>query len=336
MGALIMKNKKLVRFIGLFILTIIFAGCSSNKEQQEEPYPTKQIEYVVCAGPGGVTDLTARAAAEYISKDWGQPILVINKPGAGNVVGLEYGLKQGKPDGYTVVTDNVSSSVLMLAGMVNPPIKIDDRIFVSKFVEDPICIAVKADAPWNDLDQFNDWVKKNPEKLTRVSVGTTGINALTAAKYLNAIGVDPNKTTIISSKSGSESVALVAGGHAILNTSTVSELYPLVKAGKIRILAVTSSERSRYYPNAPTCKELGVDIESTWWGGISLPKGTPNYIVKKWDAVVEKMVKDPVFIEQMDKIHTTVSYMNTTDYNNFIKSELENFTRLTEGLGLRK
>lgn len=325
-------KKKMICFFGVLLLAGIAAGPGYSAQSE---YPTRQIEFVVPAGPGGLTDLSARVAAEYLSKKWKQPILVVNKPGAGNVTGLLYGLKQGKPDGYTVVADNIACSVLMVAGMTNPPIKLEDRIFVSKFVENPMCFSVAADSPFKDMKELSEWIKQNPEKLTHTTLSTTSMNALTAAEFVTAIGVDYKKTQTILVKSGGEGITMVAGRHAILGDQSVQETYPLAAGGKLRVLAVTSKQRSLLFPNVPTCKELGINIDVTWYGGISVPKGTPDFIVKKWDESVAEMVKDPEFISKMKDIHADVSYLNTADYNNLIKEQLIHYTKVFESIGVR-
>jgi len=331
-------NKKKIWIIAFLLLTVIFAGCSSQSAQEpsEPEYPTRQIELVVPVGPGGLTDLTARAVADYVSKKWDQPILVVNKPGAGNVTGLQYGLMQGKPDGYTVVADNIAASVLMVAGMTNPPIKLEDRIFVSKFVENPMCFSVAADSPFKDMKELVEWIKQNPEKLTHTTLSPTSMNALTAAELCNAIGVDYTKTQPILVKSGSEGITMIAGGHAILGDQSVSETYPLAAGGKLTALAVTSKERSPLLPDVPTCQELGIDIDVTWYGGISLPKDTPDYIVKKWDETLAEMVNDQEYIDKMNELHANISYLNTADYNNSIKEQVEHYTNLFESIGVRQ
>jgi tripartite-type tricarboxylate transporter receptor subunit TctC len=326
-------KKQMICIFGVLFLTGIVAGSGFSAESE---YPTRQIEFVVPAGPGGLTDLTARVVAEYLGKKWKKPILVVNKPGAGNLTGLLYGLKQGKPDGYTVMADNIASSVLMVAGMTDPPIKLEDRIFVSKFVENPMCFSVAADSPFKDMKELSEWIRQNPEKLTHTSLSATSMNSLTAAEFVSAIGVDYKKTQTILVKSGSEGITMVAGGHAILGDQSVQETYPLAAGGKLRVLAVTSEQRSLLFPNVPTCKELGINIDVTWYGGISVPQGTPDYIVKKWDESVAEMVKDPEFMNKMKDIHADVSYLNTADYNKVIKEQVIHYTKVFESIGVRK
>jgi tripartite-type tricarboxylate transporter receptor subunit TctC len=324
---------KMICILGILLLTGMVAGSGYSAESE---YPTRPIELVVPAGPGGLTDLTARVVAEHVSNKWKKPVLVVNKPGAGILTGLLYGLKQGKPDGYTVVADNIAASVLMVAGMTNPPIKLEDRIFVSKFVANPMCFSVAADSPFKTMKDLVEWTKQNPEKLTHTSLSTTSMNALTVAEFVNAIGVDYKKTQLILVKSGSEGITMVAGRHAILGDQSVQETYPLAAGGKLRVLAVTSKERSPIFPDVPTCKELGINIDVNWYGGISVPKGTPDSIVRKWDETIAVMVKDPEFMSKMKELRADISYLNTADYNKSIKEQVLHYTKVFESIGVRQ
>jgi tripartite-type tricarboxylate transporter receptor subunit TctC len=344
------KRRLLITLIFVLVCSLVFAGCSSNNKTEpekgnvanEEPekkldYPVRQIEYVVPAGAGGGTDRVARAVAEYVSKEFGQPILVVNKTGGGNVIGCEYALKQGKPDGYTVLADIQSSTSMMVAGMADSPIKLEDRAFISRIIQDPTCFSVKADAPWKDFSEFVEWVKENPEELTWTSIGPSGISAFAVAEFCNAIGVDFNKTRMVATSGAAESLPLVAGGNAVLATHTVAESLTLANAGKIRILAVSAPERSPYAPDVPTCAEQGVEgLTVKWWTGVTAPVGTPAEIVEMWDNVIAKMVKDHAFIEIAKNMNVNVSYMNSAEFEKYVKEEAEHYTKMAVELGIRK
>ncbi|WP_425283867.1 tripartite tricarboxylate transporter substrate binding protein [Lihuaxuella thermophila] len=300
-------------------------------------YPAKQIEYVVPFAPGGGTDLVARAVAEYLSEEWGQPVVVVNKPGGGGAVAAQYVLKQSARDGYTVMANNVSSTTMMAAGMADPPVKLSDHLFVSRIVEDPIAFTVKADAPWKDFKEFSDWVKKHPEQLTWTSVGPAGTSAFGVAEWLKAIGVDFSKTRMITTKGASDSMPKVAGGHAVLAVHSVAEVYSMAKAGKVKILAVQAEKRSPYFPDVPTAEEQGIKGMSVkWWTGVSMPAGTPAHVVKKWDETIAKMVKDPAFLKKLNNIHVQSSYLNSADFTRFVKEETRSYTRLATETGIRK
>lgn len=340
------KKGLLLALAALLAVVLVLAGCSSSgqgkqtadKQQKEAPkYPTRQIEYVVPAAAGGGTDLIARAVAEYMSKEWGQSVVVVNKPGGGCAIGSEYAVKQAKPDGYTVLADIQSSTSMLVGGMVNPPVKIEDRAYMSRIIQDPIAFAVKADAPWKDFKEFSEWVKKNPAELTWASVGPAGLSAYGVADWLNAIGVDFTKTRMVSTGGAAESIPQVAGGHVVLAVHTVAEVYPMAKAGKIRVLAIQAPERSPYMPGVPTVEEQGVKgMTVKWWTGVTSAAGTPDYVVKKWDETIAKMIKDPVFQEKAKNLHVNISYMNSADFAKFVKDETDYYTKMSSKLGIRK
>lgn len=321
---------------------LIISGCSSGStskksENKDLNYPTRQIELVVPFAAGGGVDLAARTVADYLSKEWGQPIVVTNKTGGGGIIGAQYALKESKPDGYTVLVNNNSSTSLHEAGTSNPTLTIEDNKFVSRIATGSIAYAVKADAEWDSFEEFSKWVKANPEKLTWASVGPAGISAFATAQWLKLIGVDYNATKMVSSEGASDSAAKVAGGHVVLGIHTVGEFAPLVDAGKIKLLAVQSSERNPLYPDVPTTNEQGFEgLTVKWWTGLSFAPGTPEEIVKKWDEAIEKMEKDEAFLKQLEKVKLEPGYLNSEEFTKDVHKETETFKQLAEETGIRK
>lgn len=332
-----------VGFSALLLLMIVLVGCSNQtnktteKGKEADAYPARQIELVVPFAAGGGVDLAARAVAEYLSKEWGQSVVVTNKPGGGGIIGAQYALKEAKADGYTVLVNNNSSTTMYEAGNVNPTITTKDNIFVSRVAAGSLAYAVKSDAEWDSFKEFTDWVKKNPEKLTWTSVGPAGFSAFGVAEWLDAIGVDYKKTSMVSSEGASDSAAKVAGGHVVLAVHTVGELYSLAEAGKIKILAVQSAERSSLFPNVPTVEEEGVSgLTVKWWTGLSFADGTPASIVKKWDKAIAKMEKDEKFLDELEKIKLEPAYLNSNEFTKAVKEETGRYTKLAEQTGIRK
>ena len=317
-------------------LALVVAGCSATRGGADAKYPTKQVEYVVPFAAGGGTDLVARAVAEYLSKEWGKPVTVVNKPGGGGAVGAQAALKQSAADGYTALANNVSSVSMLNAGMVDPPVKIEDHVLVARVVKDPLAFAVKADAPWKDFKEFNEWVKNNPEQLTWTSVGPSGISAFAVAEWLDAIGVDFKKTRMVTTTGAADSMPKVAGGHAVLAVHSINEVYSMAASGKVKLLAVQSDKRSPYFPDVPTVKEFGITMSAEWWTGISLPVGTPESVVKKWEEATAKMVKDQAFLDKLENINVEASYLNSADFTQFVKDETKYWTELATKMGIRK
>lgn len=337
-----MKRKLSLLFTCLLMAGLIISGCSSGATPKKEEkkgldYPVRQIELVVPFSAGGGVDLAARTVADYLSKEWGQPIIVTNKTGGGGIIGAQYALKEAKPDGYTVLVNNNSSTSLHEAGTSNPTLTIDDNLFVSRIATGSMAYAVKADAPWNSFEEFSDWVKANPEQLTWASVGPAGISAFAAAQWLESIGVDYNSTKMVSSEGASDSAAKVAGGHVVLGIHTVGEFAPLVDSGKIKLLAVQSPERSPLYPEVPTTEEQGFkELTVRWWTGLSFAPGTPDKIIKKWDNAIEKLQKDEEFIKQLEKVKLEPGYLNSKDFTKEVQNETDIFKKLAKETGILK
>ncbi|TKC14445.1 tripartite tricarboxylate transporter substrate binding protein [Robertmurraya kyonggiensis] len=317
---------------------MLIAGCSNDSGSSDNAsYPERQIELVVPFAAGGGVDLAARAVAEYLSKEWGQSIVVTNKTGGGGIVGAQYALKEAKPDGYTVLVNNNSSTTMYEAGTSNPTITSKDNKFVSRIAEASLTYAVKEDAEWESFKEFSDWVKANPEELTWASVGPAGFSSFGVAEWLDSIGVDYKNTSMVSSEGASDSTAKVAGGHVILAVHNVGEVYSLAESGKIKILAVQSSERSPLYPDVPTVEEEGfTGLTVKWWTGLSFAADVPDEIVEKWDEAIAEMEQDKAFIKELEKIKLEPSYLNSEDFTQAVKEETERYTKLAETTGIRK
>jgi len=323
-----MKKKGFIVVMVVLLGTMAFAA---------EEYPTRQIEYVVPAGAGGGTDAIARVVADMIGKKFGQPIMVVNKPGGGGVIGSSYVLKQQKPDGYTVLADVHSFSSMLVAGMINPPVTLEDRAFVARLVVDPIAFAVNVNAPWKTFKEFSAWVKANPDKLTWGSVGPAGLSAFGIQEWLAAIGADASKTKMVPTKGAADSLTKLAGEHIVLACHTVAECYSLYKAGKVRILAIQAEKRNKYVPEIPTAGEEGIKgLSVIWWTGITMRKGTPDSILQKWGRSVAEMIKDPEFEKRMDSLHSAIHYLPSEEYKKFVYEEARYYTELAKRIGIRK
>ncbi|WP_438447662.1 tripartite tricarboxylate transporter substrate binding protein [Gorillibacterium sp. sgz5001074] len=300
-------------------------------------YPTRGIEYVVPFSAGGGVDLVARTVAEALSKEWGQPVSVVNKPGAGGATGAQYALKQAAADGYTVLADNVSNTTMLAGGFKEPPVRMDDHIFAARIVKDAAAFVVNADAPWKNFKEFSDWVKSNPDKLTWTSVGPAGFSSFVVAEWLSAIQADFTKTRMVTTKGASESLPIVAGGNAVLAVHTVNEVHTLVKAGKLKVLAIQAPERSPYFPDVPTTGEQGVaGLNAGWWTGISFAKGTNPAIIQKWEDALAKLSKDPAFAEKLKNLQLEPAYLSGKEFSDFLKKETDYYTELGGKSGIRK
>ncbi|MGK5506547.1 tripartite tricarboxylate transporter substrate binding protein [Brevibacillus formosus] len=318
------------------LLGVAVSACG-NQVTAESAYPSKQVEYIVPYSAGGGVDLVARAAADYLSKEWGQPIVVVNKAGGGGAVGAEYALKQAKNDGYTALAVNVSNTTMLAAGMKTPPITNEDQVYTARIGKGTLAFAVKADAPWKDFAEFSAWVRANPEQLTWTSVGPAGFSAFGVAEWLDVIGADFAKTRMIVTKGASDSVPKVAGGHAVLAVHTVGEIMPMLQAGKVKILAVSGDTRSPFLPDVPTAEEQGIQgLSVFWWTGVSFAKGTPESVIRKWEEAIAKMEKDPAFLQKLSEIQVEPAYAASEAFTKETQAETTYYLELATKKGIRK
>ncbi len=312
-------------------------GQNAGSQPEATDYPTKPIEIVIPFAAGGGTDLSARAMADYLSKEWGQSVNVVNKPGAGGATATVEVLSNGSKDGYSILTQSVSAVSALYAGNPDLPFKMEDLRYIARLAVDPLAYVVKADAPWKDLKEFSEWVKQNPDQLTFASNGKTAIATFGVIQWMDAIGADFSKAKLVATNGSGDALPKVAGGHIVLGVQGVSEAANLVKAGKLKILGIAAKERSPYFPDVPTLEEQGISgITVTQWYGISAPAAIPDAVVKKWESTVEKMLKDEAFLEKFKSISVQPGFLNSADFTNHVKEETAMMRSIVEAKGLKK
>src|SRR5688572_28172430 len=177
-----------LRFVTLVTVAALLAGAAGAAAQAD--YPNKPVEIVVPFTAGGGTDLIARLVADHLGKKWSQPLLVVNKPGGGGVIGARAALKESRADGYTALMDIHTTSSMLIGAWKTPPLKLEDRKFAARVVCDPMVFAVQADAPWKTFKELSDFVKARPEQLVWSTVGPAGPSRYTAYDWFTQIGAD--------------------------------------------------------------------------------------------------------------------------------------------------
>jgi tripartite-type tricarboxylate transporter receptor subunit TctC len=301
-------------------------------------YPDRPIEIVVPFVAGGGTDLVARLVADYMGKKWTQPMLVVNKPGGGGVPGARSALKESRPDGYTMLIDIHTISSMLVGAQKTPPLTIADRKYAGRIVRDPMVFAVKADAPWKTFKEFSEWVKGHPAELVWASTGPAGPSRYTAFDWMTQIGVDPTKTRMVITPGAADAMAKLAGGHVVLAIHSVAEVQAMRDAGKIKVLAVLSPSRLKGLPDVPTAEEEGVvkGVRVQWWAAAAFPAATPDPIVKKWEAALSEMTKDPQFLASAQRLNMNIDYLNAADTRAFVDKEVAGYTEMATAIGIRR
>jgi tripartite-type tricarboxylate transporter receptor subunit TctC len=276
------KSMKKMIFVVAMLCLMVFPTLGPAAD-----FPTKQISIDIGYAPGGSTDLVSRAIAGEAAKFLGQPVICNNSPGAAGNLALGK-IKNQKPDGYNLAVAP-TANVYRIPHMQEAPFKASDLTPICEYSQYQYGVAVRADAPWKTWEEFIDYAKKNPGK---VKYSTAGIGTgqhlgmeFVAKKY----GI---KWTMVPFKGGVEATMAVLGGHVDAISQT-TEFKDHVLAGKMRMLLAWNPKRLISFPNVPTAKEKGIDVQVAT--GISLwgPKGmSPEVVAKLADAFKKAAATD--------------------------------------------
>jgi tripartite-type tricarboxylate transporter receptor subunit TctC len=253
------------------------------------PYPARPVELIVPYAVGGGTDAVARAFTDTASKYFPKPIVVMNRPGAAGSIGHQEGAKAA-PDGYklTMVTPEISLAYLQGIGKARH----HDFSYIARLNMDPIILLVRSDSPLKTLEDFVAHVKAKPEL---IPVGNSGKGAtyhLAAVAMEQKTGLRFNNIPYVGA--GPEITALL-GSQVEAAFATTGEAGTWVKSAKMRILAVMAAQRLKDFPDVPTYRERGIDLELGTWRALAAPKGTPPEIVARLKQLVEKVSQDPAY-----------------------------------------
>jgi tripartite-type tricarboxylate transporter receptor subunit TctC len=298
----------MLRAIVTALLALVTFGAPDASAQTK--YPTKPVELIVPFVAGASTDSGARVIAQVLEARWGVPVKVVNKPG-GNTVPAVTEVMAARPDGTTMLVDNIASSAMLDTVVKNLPFKVVDRTFVAVTAYTPMMFIVHPDSPFKTLREVADALKKDTETFTWTSLGGVGAQDMVFRQFAVSAGVDVAKTRAVALKGGAEAVTMTAGGHVRLGTGTWSAIAAPLSAGKLRVLAVAGPERWPRLPDAPTTKEAGFpDVEVLFWIGISGPPGLPADIVATWDAALKEVLADKAVQDKMLNAGLVTSYMD--------------------------
>jgi tripartite-type tricarboxylate transporter receptor subunit TctC len=295
----------------LFVLLIVVAA---RPAWAQEPYPTRPISIVVAFPPGGVADNTARPVAAVLERILKQPVTVLNKAGAAGAVGYQ-AAATSKPDGYTLLMALVSVSVLPEVDKLfgRPQNYTREQLTgIARINADPSMLVVRADAPWKTLKDLVEDARKRPGEIVFTSSGLYGAAHIPMEMFIKAAGI---KMRHLPTTGGGPMMNAILGGHAQLVMTPVSLAAQHVKAGKLRLLAHSGSTPVAAYPEVPSFKSQGYDVEYTAWAGLVAPKDTPPPVIKILRDATRQAVKEPEVINSHAKLETPIAYMDADEFN---------------------
>jgi tripartite-type tricarboxylate transporter receptor subunit TctC len=321
------------RIVLAAVLGIVLA---SSTAVAQPAYPTRPIEIIVAYNPGGAADVAARLVAAHASKKWGQPVNVVNMPGASGITGALRALN-ARPDGYTLLCDPHATSAMLFAVESDVPFKMDGKTQIALVTLDPVIYTVKVDSPWKTLKDVAEAAKANPKAFRYGIAGVSGVASFSVSQFLFHAGVNVKEANKVVFTGGAPTMTALAGGHIDFAGQQWSESTGLIQGGKVRALAVVHPTRLPSLPDIPTAKEAGFpELNVVGWQGLAGPKGLPPAIVQKWNALLEEASKDKEFLEQAAKLNKVVHYLPPDPYWKFQEDALKNYLPLATKMGIRK
>ena len=277
-------------------------------------YPTKAVSMLIPFGVGGSADVMGRALANGTKGSLGQPIVAINRPGAGG--GIMYtALKNAKADGYTIGWN--STSILTSTNIGNVPFKYTAFDHVCRIGFTSMPVAVRADAPWKTFTEMVNWAKKNPGKLKIGNAGTGSGTHLVAV----LIEKEMNIQVVHVPLGGKRRVPSLLGGEVEAICVPLPEAAPQVMAGQMRLLAVSTEKRDPKFPDVPTMTEENCPVVMGLFRGISVPKGTPMDVIQKISDSFEKGAQDPSFKGIAAKKGFQISFQKSAEFEKYLKQQ---------------
>jgi tripartite-type tricarboxylate transporter receptor subunit TctC len=319
------KTQSIASFLvlGLFL--------SFGLSAQGADFPTKPISLVIPYPPGGSADLTCRGLANAAKKHLGQPIICENKAGGGGTVGPSLVVTR-PPDGYSLGLVTASPTIAYHMGKLNFN-PVEDLTPIARYGVYLYGLVVRADSPWQTIQEFIHYSRQNPQK---VSFGSPGVGTPShLAMEELAVLAGGVQWVHVPYKGVAESNTALLGGH-VDAVSDSSGWAPLVDAGKFRLLVTFGEKRSSRYAQVPILKEAGYDMVAT--GPIALigPKGIPKPIVQRLEEGFRKAMDDEDFQAVMKKFDFTPAYLGAGDYEKSAREDSEKIQKLVKKLGLDK
>ena len=275
--------KNMVPAIAAALLAAAFAAHS------QEPWPSKSVRMIVPFAPGGATDVAARMIAQKLTENIGKQVFVENRAGANGSIGGEAAAR-ALPDGYTIVMGTTGTHAINFSLYDKPtydPVK--DFAAVTRVAVFPNLILVHPSVPAKNVPELIAFAKANPGKLANASTGS--LLQLSAALFFSMAGIDVLNVPF---SGAGPMITAISGNEVQMTVVPVFNALPLVKAGKVRALAITSAKRSVAAPEYPTVSETGLPgYDAVSWYGVLAPAGTPRPIVDRLNAEIRRIVATP-------------------------------------------
>jgi len=331
-GRRIMRNL----FRWWLVVAAVLGAAMSAHAQSPSSYPDRPIRLVVAFPPGGATDTLARQITQELGEALGQSVVIENKPGGGGYIAWNY-VASSDPDGYTLLmAENALGISQALYKKTTPsfdPVKHYDAI--ASVATSPLVLAVANNVKANSVAELIAYSRTLPQKMNYASAGIGSVSHLTFEVIKAATGME---AVHVPYKGGGPAMNDVIAGHVAINMASIQVAKGLVETGKIKGLAVTSSERSPVLPNVPTLKEAGVktaDVDLRFWFGIFAPIGLPDVVKAKLDKAVSATLSHRHVRERLANLDIEPAYAPGKVLKTKLENEIANWAKFIDAHGIK-
>ena len=300
---------------------------------QAEPFPSRPVKFVVPYPPGGASDVTARLIADKLGPQIGQAVVVENKPGANGIIALD-AVAKSPADGYTILMGNVGPNAInagLYPKLPFDPIKSFVPITLTTTV--PIVLVINPAFPAKTTQELIAYAKANPGQVKFASGGPGSATHLTAEMFKDQTGID---IVHVPYKGDSPAMTDVMGGHVSFTFATAIAAAPHIASGRLRVLGTASKARPKSLAQYPTVAEAGVkDFESTSWGGVLAPAGTPAPVVALLHDQIVKVLAMPDVREKLVALGFELSPTTPAEFGEMIKREMAKVAKVVKDANIR-
>lgn len=299
---------------------------------QADTFPSKPIKFVVPYPPGGASDVTARLIADKLGPMLGQSVIVDNRPGANGIVALE-AVSKSPADGYTILMGNVGPNAInagLYPKLPYDPVKSFAPIMLTTTV--PIVLLVNPASGITTTQQLIAQAKANPGNMKFASGGPGSATHLTGELFKDKAAID---IVHVPYKGDVPAMTDVMGGHVNFTFATAIAAAPFIAQGRVRVLATASKARPKSLAQYPTVAEAGVtDFESTSWGGVLAPAGTPQPVIALLHDRLGKVMALPDVREKLEKMGVEIVSGTPEQFGGYLQSEIVKWTAVIKAAGV--
>jgi tripartite-type tricarboxylate transporter receptor subunit TctC len=306
------------RILSLVVFSLMVAFLNSTNADAGG-YPDKPVNLVIGFAAGGETDTVVRALNDKLMTNLGGPTVVLNKPGSGGLLAAQH-VANSPPDGYTVLVLSLSHVLRQAADDKTPFNVLTDFEPISRFVTQPIVLAVNGDSPYKTIEQLVQYAKDNPNKLNFGSPGVGSLGHFSGELFKSAAKISFKHVPFSGS---APSVTALMGGHIDFLVTALPAIAGKVASGDLRLLASYADQRLPEMKDVPTLSEKGYpNVVMSGWFAFVTPAKTPAAVVQKLNKAVADTVQDAGMVEILKKLGFNPAYISSAELKKYIADEL--------------